>query len=282
MGRVGLKSVDTTHCVWTIRQLDNAGDTPPLGMVIAYVDDLIAVGDQSQLDCMKSELDKLYVMKTSGSIPAQYQPGLEPLRFLGCLIERMPDGQIIMHQRSYIEHCFRENDMELMKGGVTLPNVDEKGPPEAPVDQYGHPTEFEKSKSTCQKYIGQLMWLATRTRPDISPVLGMIASQMVIRPTEMVKCLIHLWRYIKGTSSLSMTSFFPNPSSVFGKLRLNVYVDASFSSGGSRSRSGMAMYLVDTTDGSESIIQWASRRQTSMAASAPEAEVTAMAEDFPF
>ena len=280
VGKVGLKPVDTTHCVWTIRQMDNSDDTPPLGMVIAYVDDLIAVGDQSQLDCMKSELDKLYVMKTSGSIPAQYQPGLEPLRFLGCLIERMPDGQIIMHQRSYIEHCFRENDMELMKGGVTLPNVDEKGSPEAPVDQYGHPTEFERSKSTCQKYIGQLMWLATRTRPDISPVLGMIASQMVIRPTEMVKCLTQLWRYIKGTSSLSMTSFFPNPSSVFGKLRLNVYVDASFSSGGSRSRSGMAMYLVDTTDGSESIIQWASRRQTSMAASAPEAEVTAMAEGF--
>ena len=77
-----------------------------------------------------------------------------------------------------------------------------------------------------------------------------------------------------------MTSFFPNSSSAFGMLRLNVHADASFSSGGSRSRSGMAMYLVDTTDGSESIIQWASRRQTSMAASAPEAEVTAMAEGF--
>ena len=124
------------------------------------------------------------------------------------------------------------------------------------------------------------MWLATRTRLDISPVLGMIASQMVIRPTEMVKCLTHLWRYIKGTSTLSITSFLPNSSSEFGKLRLNVYVGASFSSGGSRSRSGMAMYLVDTTDGSESIIQWASRRQTSMATSAPEAEVTAMAEGF--
>ena len=69
---------------------------------------------------MKAELDKLYVMKTSGSIPAQYQHGMEPLRFLGCLIERIPDGQIIMHQRSYIEHCFKENDMELMKGGVTF------------------------------------------------------------------------------------------------------------------------------------------------------------------
>ena len=115
----------------------------------------------------------------------------------------------------------------------------------------------------------QQWMLRRKVQKSKSPVLGMIASQMVIRPTEMVKCLIQLWRYIKGTSSLSMTSFFPNPSSVFGKLRLNVYVDASFSSGGSRSRSGMAMYLVDTTDGSESIIQWASRRQTSMAASAP-------------
>ena len=83
VGKVGLRSVDTTHCVWTIRQLDTVGDTPPLGMVIAYVDDLIAVGDQSQLDCMKSELDKLYVMKTSGSIPAQYQSGLETIEVFG-------------------------------------------------------------------------------------------------------------------------------------------------------------------------------------------------------
>ena len=61
LGKVGLKPVDTTHCVWTMRQLDTVDDRPPLGMVIAYVDDLIAVGDQSQLDCMKAELDKLYV-----------------------------------------------------------------------------------------------------------------------------------------------------------------------------------------------------------------------------
>ena len=158
VGKVGLKSVDTTRCVWTIRQLDAADDSPPLGMVIAYVDDLIAVGDQSQLNCTKTELDKLYVMKTSGSIPATYEPGMEPLRFLGCLIERMPDGQIIMHQRSYIEHCFRENDMELIKGGVTLPNVDEKGSPESPVDQYGHPTEFEKIKI----HLSEIHWTAAR------------------------------------------------------------------------------------------------------------------------
>ena len=40
------------------------------------------------------------------------------------------------------------------------------------------------------------------------------------------------------------------------------------------------MYLVNPIDGSESLVQWASRRQTSMATSAPEAEVSAMAEGF--
>ena len=57
----------------------------------------LSVGEQDQLDGMKSELDKLYVMKTSGFIPSKYDPEVEPLRFLGCLIERIPSGQIIMH-----------------------------------------------------------------------------------------------------------------------------------------------------------------------------------------
>ena len=61
---------------------------------------------------------------------------------------------------------------------------------------------------------------------------------------------------------------------------MTLYVDASCSTGGGRSRTGIAMYLVNPIDGSESLVQWASRRQTSMATSAPEAEVSGMAEGF--
>ena len=66
----------------------------------------------------------------------------------------------------------------------------------------------------------------------------------------------------------------------FGERLLTLYVDASFSTRGGRSRTGMAMYLVHPIDGSESLVQWASQLQTSMATSAPEAEVSAMAEGF--
>ena len=125
----------------------------------------------------------LYIMKTSGTIPAQYQAGVEePLKFLGCFIERLPDGEIIMHQRSYIEHCLKNNDMMMLKSAKGLPCVDEKSPPEDLSEDDGTPTSFETDKAACQKYIGQLMWLTTRTRPDIAATLGILASQMVIIP----------------------------------------------------------------------------------------------------
>ena len=278
-GKVGLVKVESANCVWMIQALDDKACSNPLGMVIAYVDDIIAVGEQEQLDGMKAELDKLYVMKTSGYIPSMYDPEVEPLRFLGCLIERIPSGQIIMHQRSYIDHCLKSNDMEKLKGLTTLPAVDERSPPEEEVDENGQATDYEEHKSACQKHIGQFMWLATRTRPDISATLGILASQMVIRPKYVHGCLKQLWRYVVGTRELDMTSFEPNDVA-FGELLLTLYVDASFSTGGGRSRTGMAMYLVNPIDGSESLVQWASRRQTSMATSAPEAEVSAMAEGF--
>ena len=212
-------------------------------------------------------------------IPSTYDPEVEPLRFLGCLIERIPSGQIIMHQRSYIDHCLKSNDMEKLKCLTTLPAVDERSPPEEEIDENGQATDYEEHKSACQKHIGQFMWLATRTRPDISATLGILASQMVIRPKYVHGCLKQLWRYIVGTRELDMTSFDPNDVA-FGELLLTLYVDASFSTGGGRSRTGIAMYLVNPIDGSESLVQWASRRQTSMATSAPEAEVSAMAEGF--
>ena len=145
-GKVGLVKVESANCVWMIQALEDKTCSNPLGMVIAYVDDIIAVGEQEQLDGMKAELDKLYLMKTSGFIPAEYDPEVEPLRFLGCLIERLPSGQIIMHQRSYIDHCLKSNDMGKLKGLTTLPAVDERSPPEEEVDENGQTTDYEEHK----------------------------------------------------------------------------------------------------------------------------------------
>eukprot|EP00971_Amphidinium_carterae_P349442 6491020-Amphidinium_carterae.1 len=61
-----------------------------------------------------------------------------------------------------------------------------------------------------------------------------------------------------------------------------VYCDASFAHNGGRSRSGCSIYLVLPSSLGEGpqhvLLSWSSRRQTLTAASAPEAEVAALAE----
>ena len=93
---------------------------------------------------MKASLDALYTMNTSGAIAAQYQPGIEPLKFLGRFIERLPSGEIIMHKRCYIEHCLKNNDMFQLKATRGLPCVDEKSPPKDPYDENGYPLPKEQ------------------------------------------------------------------------------------------------------------------------------------------
>ena len=48
-------------------------------MVIACVDDLIAVRKQESLDGMRASLNALFTAKTSATVQAEYSPGLEPL-----------------------------------------------------------------------------------------------------------------------------------------------------------------------------------------------------------
>ena len=119
------------------------------------------------------------------------------------------------------------------------------------------------------------MWLATRTRPDISAVLGICASMMVKTPRAVASHLVELWSYVwtsrrYAMSTLSLGMGLSN--SVSGKdegtqsgsgmtMRkrqegeslegqsvspdhIHSYTDASFSIFNGRSRSGFMVCLV--------------------------------------
>ena len=113
--------------------------------------------------------------------------------FLGCRITRDADGAIC-DQEKYILHCMHENHLIGESQQVTLkpnhrpPEVDERLPDEILPEE-----TKRKHVSECQKYIGQLMWLATRTRPDISAVLGICASMMVKTPQIVATRLVESW-----------------------------------------------------------------------------------------
>ena len=187
-----------------------------LGGLVTYVDDLLLAMPEWHLRPVVDLLLKKYVMKQSGVLPCGPQKHDVQIGFLGCRITRDRYGTIFCDQEKYIQHCMHENGFVGATQQVTLkpfhrpPDVDERLPDEVLSEE-----TKRKHVSECQKYIGQLMWLATRTRPDISAVLGICASMMVKTPQKVAGHLVDLWRYVWTTRRFAMSTLAPamGPSS---------------------------------------------------------------------
>ena len=298
-------------CLWTVVPIregedpcvKSSGEDLTRGVVITYVDDLLLTGFQCHIDALTKALLAKYVMKRSGILPVG-TPGMEKLDgidFLGARITRDADGTIWCDQSKYILHCIRENGFINQDGDVILtratspPTVDEKLG-----EEEGTVREKNSALTQCRKYIGQMMWLTTRTRPDIAACLGILASLMVRRPKEVKSHLVGLWKYLWTTKDHAMCTLpSPNaarklvgdtrhddmppsardgPLSSSSPLVVQAYCDASFAPGGGRSRTGILVLLVDQSTNRASALLWQSRRQTLTAVSAPEAEVVALSE----
>ena len=299
-------------CLWTVVPI-HPGEEPSVkssqeemtrGVVITYVDDLLFTGFPCHVGAIIKALLAKYVMKQSGSLPveASGKDNHEGIDFLGARIVRDGEGTIWCDQSKYIMHCLMENGFINKDGDVVLnkahtpPTVDEKLG-----EEEGSVREKNDALILCRKYIGQMMWLTTRTRPDSeSACLGILASMMVRRPSEVKRHLVSLWRYLWTTRDHAMCTLpSPNvarklvadnrpevmpssardgPLSCSSLLKIQTYCDASFAPGGGRSRSGILVLLVDQKTNRASALLWQSRRQTLTALSAPEAEVVALSE----
>ena len=111
----------------------------------------------------------------------------------------------------------------ILKNATAPPTVDEKLG-----EEEGTLREKNDALTACRKYIGQMMWLTTRTRPDIAACLGILASLMVRRPKELPPRLLRKFRRMNVQRQTC-----PSP------LTIQTYCDASFAPGGGRSRSGI-------------------------------------------
>ena len=92
-----------------------------------------------------------------------------------------------------------------LKKTHTLPTVDERLG-----EEEGTSKEKNDAMALCRRNIGQMMWLTTRTRPDISACLGMLTSLMVRPPKQVKAYLVDLWRYLWTTMTHAMCTL-PSP-----------------------------------------------------------------------
>uniref|UniRef100_A0ACD5UX14 Uncharacterized protein n=1 Tax=Avena sativa TaxID=4498 RepID=A0ACD5UX14_AVESA len=182
---------------------------------------------------------------------------LGPLRyFLGIEVSSTSDGFYISQER-YIQDLLARAALSDERTAETPMELDvhlraSNGDPLTDPARYHH-------------LVGSLVYLAV-TRPDISYLVH-ILSQFVSAPTLVHYSHLRVLRYLRGT--ISHCLFFPHSST----LQLQPYSDATWASDplDRRSLSAYCVFLCG------SLIDWKTKKHTTVSRSSAEAELRAMA-----
>ena len=219
-------------------------------IVITYVDDLLVISDS------KSKIDRLYNgLKTTITLNS-----LGPINtFLGIKVTRnRSTGSITLSQAKYAKRVLEKFNHPI--GDQTKPLI--------PLGNIGPSQDIAKPE-TVQQYqreIGSLMYLMTKTRPDLAYPVGLCARFMANPGPEHFKALAKVWKYLGNTWNLSLTYQSESP--------ISTYCDADW--GGDIATRRSTTGFICTYRGAA--ISWNSRLQRTVALSSCEAEFMALKE----
>lgn len=229
------------------------GSTSRPVYIVAYVDDLLVLGAHTTVESAKESIGKLLSVSDLGACSF----------FLGVKMEKRPEG-LFLSQSAYATRILDAAKMSDCKPTSTpLPLAH-------PLYRERKPaTDDERRDMSSVPYrsvLGSLIYLSTRTRPDIATAVSLLGKyQADPTPTDW-KALKHLLRYIKGTVDYGIVL----PS--HDNSALTAYSDADWARDEStrRSRSGILITFAGAP------IVWQSKLQQATATSTAEAEFAAL------
>uniref|UniRef100_A0A0A9YCF4 Retrovirus-related Pol polyprotein from transposon TNT 1-94 n=2 Tax=Lygus hesperus TaxID=30085 RepID=A0A0A9YCF4_LYGHE len=236
----GLTPLKTDHCVFV-------NSDRSLFLAI-YVDDGILIGvDETKMNKVLENLKKEFEMTSTNN----------PTSFLGMEIES-GEGYVKITQGTYTRRVLEKFGMQDSKPTPT-PLVGYKDPKAIPDQVIDYPY---------REAVGCLLYLATKTRPDISFAVGYCSRHMENPTQQDVANVKRIMRYLKGTPDYGITYSKKSYS------ELEVFTDSDFAGdpANTKSTSGYVIYFCGGP------ISWRSRKQPITATSSTEAEFISAAE----
>ena len=180
---------------------------------------------------------------------------VKPIKFLGMEV-LMGTKSAFITQESYVQDLLRRNgEEEGHKSGIPISK-----------DQVLRLEEEDHMKSpedvkAAQRATGELMWLVTRSRPDLMFALNKMSQATLKNPKEVLLVAKQVWKYLRKTKAEGLEL-------KAGGKDLEVYTDSSYGPGGLDSQ-GTVLVLWG-----KSPIMWKSGRQGAPARSTAESELT--------
>ena len=195
-----------------------------LGLVVTYVDDILYLGE-------------LYIINALHSFVVEKWPAMEwvndkiAVRYLGVEILWEPGAKSFsISQAAYIADILCAHNLH--NAHSTLLPVPREWVEAAEAELEDVEADISESAlRSAQRAVGEALWLATKSRPDILFVVNHMASVASKRPAYVLRVSQRVLSYLSGTSNLKL--MLGPRSDIPGELVC--YTDASYAPFGQRS-----------------------------------------------
>ena len=219
---------------------------------MVYVDDILAYGGGGLLEDFAREISAMW----ETSQPEKIEEGTK-VRFCGMEISRTARG-FYLGQQAYIQEVLNRNGGGGHGSALPIPREMTELPEEENV-QAGE-------VQAAQRAVGEILWLTTKTRPDLMYVTSRMSSAVTKAP-KWVLLAGQVWKYLQTKEvGLWLEADVGTGESGLEERRIEVFTDASFSPGGLSHGSVAVLW-------NGGAIAWRSSRQSFPTMSTAESEL---------
>ena len=241
---MGFRQCESDPCIYTKETKEG------YCIIAVYVDDLIVGGENDRnIENTKKTISDKFEVTDMGAL--HYFLGVK-------IVQKADTREVWIGQPNFTKELLKKFQMSESKQVET---------PSDPGMKLSKKTESEDEfdKAKYQSAVGSLLYLSTRSRPDIAFAVGN-AARYCSQPTQSHWSAVkRILRYLKGTMNLGLL-YKPDDTTLVG------YSDADWA-GDTNDRKSTSGYVFML---SGAAISWRSKKQTSVALSTAEAEYMAL------
>ena len=236
--------------VWKILASGDGLSDEEWGLVLVYVDDLMVLGLERTVRRCLERVSQEWEL----SAPEWFNHQ-KAIRFLGIGILKVPEN-IFLSQEDYIRDLLQKNGEEGARGSGVPITKDLM----SRLEEEGGEKDAEGIRMA-QKATGELMWVCTRTRPDLMFVMSCMSRYTLKCPAAVVEVGAQTRRFLLKTihEGILMKSG--------ESLDLEVFSDSSYGPGGLESQGSVVVMW------GNSPIMWKAGRQSQPSLSTAESEL---------
>ena len=257
--KMKLKALDSEPNLWKVVFEEDESEEMK-GLVMTYVDDLFIVGPQEVTKAIREHVQKTWTTSSPQDVSEV------PIKFLGMEVSKEWDHQAerfawFISQSSYVEDLLSTGEEKLKTRKI--PMTRDQASME-PIEEMPSQAQIRSA----QKVVGELLWLVTRTRPDLMFSVSRMGANILRSPQAVAEAGIQAKGYLLGTKTLGLKYLLREDED----LVLNVFTDASYAPNAEESH-GCCIVVVGSCP-----IFWKSGRQSTVTLSTAEAELTEVVE----